>query len=883
MARVNAALNSFNRGLISPLALARTDLKRIALSAEIQTNWMPRSLGSMMLRPGFKHLDSTYNNTAAFHIPFIFSLDDTAIIELTSAALRVRVSETVISRVAVSTAVTNGTFDSNLTGWTDADESGATSSWLTGGYMSLVGTVFNAAIRTQQVTVAGGDQNKEHALRIVITRGKVTLRVGSTSGADDYITETDLGTGTHSLAFTPTGNFHIKLSNRTQWAALVDSVTVEASGDMVITTPWTDLSLIRYDQSGDVIFVAAEGIQQRKIERRGTRSWSLVLYQPEDGPFRVSNVGTIRLAPSAIVGDITLSASSALFRSSQVGGLFRITSIGQSVAASFTGADQFSNPIRVTGVSGARTFNIHIDGTFTATVRLQRSVGEIGSWEDITGQSWTAAVDTSYADGLDNQIIYYRIGIKTSEYTSGTANVALVYSSGGLTGVVRITAFSSSTSVSASVLTDLGATTASSDWSEGEWSDYRGYPSSVALYEGRLWWAGKDKILGSVSDAFESFDDTVEGDSGPISRSIGSGPVDRINWLLPLQRLVVGAQLAEHSARSSSLDEPLSPTNFNLKAPSTRGSSKVAAVKIDNSGLFARESRLFELSQSDNYADFVSVDLTSLVPEVGDSGFKRLAVQRYPDTRIHCVRDDGTVAILVYDRAEEVKCWILVETDGLVEDVVILPDTDEDAVYYVVKRTINSLTKRYLEKWALETECIGGTLNKQADSFIVYTGPGTVISGLAHLEGETVVVWGDGMDLGTYTVSGGAITVSQSVTSAIVGLAYSADYKSTKLAYGAQGGTALTQAKTVVNLGLILANTHYQGLQYGPDEDHLDDLPLVEDGATTAADYVWPSYDFDAVEFNGSYDTDSRLYLRANAPRPACVLAAIVGIETHEK
>lgn len=884
--RENALLSSFNRGVISPLALARTDLKRTALSAEIQTNWMPRTLGSMMLRPGWKYLDSTYQDKYAVDIPFIFSLDDTAIIELTDQNMRVRIDEVAITRPAVTTAITNSTFNSDLTGWTDADESGATSAWATGGYMSLIGTKFNAAIRTQQVTVSGGNIGVQHALNIVIRRGKVTLKVGTTSGADNYIAETQLGTGTHSIALTPTGNFYISLSSRSQAAALVDSIAIASSGDMLIATPWLedDLHLIRWDTSGDVIFAACDGYQPRRIERRGTRSWSVVLYEPEDGPFRIANTSTIRLTPSALTGDITVTASSALFKSTQVGSLFRITSTGQSVSGDLSGDGQYTDPIRITGVGASqRTFNISRTGTWTGTLTLQRSVGEIGSWIDVT--TYTTNGTVGYNDGLDNQIIYYRVGFNTSGYSSGTATVGLTYSSGGLTGIVRITAFASSTSVSAAVLTALGGTSASEDWAEGLWSDYRGWPSADTFTEGRLWWAGKDKILGSISDAFESFDDTVEGDSGPISRSIGSGPVDKINWLLPLLRLIVGAQLAEHSARSSSLDEPLSPTNFNLKAPSTRGSSQVAAVKVDNSGLFVRGTRLFELVQTDSYADYSSNELTTLCPEIGESGFVRLAVQRFPDTRVHCVRADGKVAVLVYDPAEEVKCWVLVETNGAVEDVFVLPGSDsdgEDKVYYVVNRTIGGTTKRFLERWALESECVGGTLNKQADSFIQFTGPGTAIS-VPHLDGEEVVVWGDGKDLGTFTVTGGQIPLPESASSAIVGLGYRADYLSTKLAYGAQGGTALTQKKRVNYLGLILANTHYQGLKYGPDADTLDDLPLIEDGLETPEDYVWDSYDKQAFEFPGYHDTDSRIYLQAAAPRPCTILATVIGLQTHEK
>jgi hypothetical protein len=142
-----------------------------------------------------------------------------------------------------------------------------------------------------------------------------------------------------------------------------------------------------------------------------------------------------------------------------------------------------------------------------------------GDWVDAPSGTFTTNPSLTYDDTLDNQIIYYRIGFKTGEYTSGTANVSLSSPSGSQTGIARITAFSSSTSVSAAILTAFGATTATSDWSESYWSTRRGYPSSVAFYEGRLWWAGKDRVWGSVSDGFDNFDDTTVGDSGPISRS----------------------------------------------------------------------------------------------------------------------------------------------------------------------------------------------------------------------------------------------------------------------------------------------------------------------------------------------------------------------------
>jgi hypothetical protein len=897
MGSTSVALLAFNRGRLSPLALARTDFKRTALSAEVQTNFMPRALGSMTLRPGLKRTGATKSNLASITIPFVFSHDDTARIELTSGVMRVWVDDALVTRPTVTTTLTNGSFTSNVSGWTDLDAGDAVSVWATGGYLSLLGDGENAAKRRQTVSVTGSNIGKRHALNIVIERGPVTLRVGSTPGGEQYITETTLYTGTHSLAFTPSGSFTIDLASTKEYVTLVNSCTLASAGTMELAAPWTDLSLLRWDQSGDVVFVAASGYRQRRIERRAVDSWSIVTYISDNGPFRLDNIGPITIAPSDVEGDITLTASAPLFRATQVGALFRLTQTGQSAVESISAEDTFSDSIRVTGVEGSRVFAILLSGTWVGTVTLQYSVGIEGSWVDADLGTWTANTAQTYDDTLDNQIIYYRVGVKAGDYTSGTVEATLSYTGGEQSGIARITSFSTSQLVNAQVLEHFGNVEATDQWAESYWSDYRGYPSSVAFHEGRLWWAGKDRVWGSVSDDFANFDDTTEGDSGPISRSIGSGPVDKIHWLMSASRLLMGADCAIHSIRSSSLDEPLTPTNFNIKQISTQGAKSVAAVKIDTSAVFIQRSgtRAYEAAYDSNSYDYAVSELTQVIPEICEPGVTRIAVQHQPEKRVHCVRSDGTVALLCYDKQEEVTCWIDIETDGMVEDAIVLPGDVEDQVYYTVARTVDGSTVRFHEKYALESECRGFPEAKLADAFIEWTGAaGTEIDGLGALEGCEVVAWGwntedpftnadgdtIGRDLGTYTVSGGTITVGDEVTNAVVGLGYRARYKSTKLAYGAQGGTALTVKKRVGRLGLIARWLHAMGLSYGPDFDTLDPLPDVVDGADVDANDMHSEYDDAMFGFAGSWDTDSRVCLEANAPRPATVLALTLEMET---
>lgn len=877
-------LIAWNRGRISPLALARTDFKRTALSGEVQTNWMPRTLGSMMLRPGLEYTGATKNNALSVSLPFIFATDDTARCELTNGLMRVWVDDALITRPAVTTAITNGSFTTDLAGWTDEDAGSSVSSWAAGN-LSLVGTGNAAAKRRQQVTAV--NTGVVHALNIEIARGTVLIRVGSTAGDDDYIRETTLYPGYHSLTLTPSGNFWIDLFSYTEAASLVSSITVAGSGVMELTAPWVeaDLRSLRWDQSGDVIFVACDGYRQRRIERRSTTSWSIVEYLTDDGPFRVQNVGPITLTPGATSGDTTLTASAALFRTTHVGALFKLEQTGQSATAEITAANQFSDPIRVTGVDGTRAFAVIITGTWVGTITLQYSVGAPGDWVDATSGTFTSNVAISYDDTLDNQILFYRIGAKSGGFTSGTASVSLSSSSGSQTGVARVTAFNSATSVNVGVISEFGSIGATSTWYEGDWSDRRGWPSAVAFYEGRLWWTGDDKIKGSISDSFSSFDDEFVGDAGPIQRSIGSGPVANINWMLPLQRLLLGADGSIWSARSSSFDEPLTPTNFNLKDVSTQGSNASNAVKIDTGAIFVQRSglRVYEATYDGSAYDYAVSELTTHIPEIGQPGIIRMAVQMQPEKRIHCVKSDGNVAIMIYDKAEEITCWIDFETDGDVEDVIVLPGTNEDQVYYQVKRTINGATVRYFEKWANESECVGSTLNKQADAFLSGSGSGSTITGLGHLEGKSVVCWADGIDKGTFIVTSGSIPVVYT-SGYVVGLPYTARFKSTKLTYAMpDGSSTLCEKKKISRLGVIAQNMHPLGLRYGPDFDTMDDMPTTEKYAVVDGDVIWAQYDEELFPFPGDWSTDSRLCLEASAPRPVTLLAAIIQMEVESK
>lgn len=912
MAKINVYQHAFNVGVQDKKHLARVDLERMRLASEQQTNLLALTTGPGFMRPGLEYISATDSDAVCKLKEFVFGATDAALLEFTNLSMRVKNDDVLVTRPAVTAAVTSGTFSAS-TGWTLTATDGATCT-ISGGFLNLTAAARGSTASATQ-TVAVNQQGTEHALRIVIERGPVTFRCGSSSGGDEYIAETMLATGTHSLSFTPsTANFYIELKSGLRPLKRVDSITVEAAGVMELPTIWgtSDLGLMRTSQSADVVFVACRGKKQQRIERRSTRSWSVVDYIANDGPFTLDRTRAVKLKASVTEGNGTLTSDRPFFNTGHIGALFRLTNDGATQNFQLAGSGTYTQPFRVTGIyaSGVvqdRRWTFGISGTWSGTLYWQRSFdGPDAGFQDFRdnssvttiGMTANVAYPTTNEDQDSNSIIWYRLGFKDGSYTSGTAAIQIAYQGGGSgDGICRVTGYNSATSVDIEVLKPFKATEFTDRWQEGEWSDNQLHPSAVTFSDGRLIWSAGDRFWASVSDGFDSFDDTVEGDSGPIIRSIATGGVNSAQWLLGLQRLLVGTEGNVCTVKSTSFDEPLTPANNSIKESSSTGAAPVEPVKIDGNGLFVERSgtALMELSFDGTSGDYVVTQLSKLVTEIFQVGVKQIAIQRRPDTRIWVVMDDGLCVCVIYEPLEEVLAFIPVETDGEFESVAVLPSAKQDRVYFAVQRTVNAATVRNVEKMALDSEIKPSTLCKVMDAFKSGTNsPASAIINVGtHLIGKTVVVWADGAPLetspgvrGEYVVdASGNITVGTPVTDWVAGLPYRMRYKSARLAYGAEGGTAMLQKKKVDQIGVIMTDFVRAGIKYGSrfdDATHpLYPLPIQKDGKTAPAIVLSDVAEEEPFLFPGDWDTDSRVCLEVNSPYTASFLGLTLGITTN--
>lgn len=889
MARVNAPIYSLNGGEVGDEGLARLDLERLQFAGSLYENILPRVIGSMTIRPGLEHITNIDFGDVQL-IEYSYSGTSTLIPILSDGALRVVKDNALVTRAAVATTVQNGDFAS-FTGWTDAS-AGAATAGVGSGDLRLTGTVQDSAVARQTISVALADRPIEQALVIDVQRGPVTVKVGSSAGSSSLLLAQNLEDGVHSLSFTPNlATIYLELSNDDARQSLVESCQFAAAGPMVIPAPWTDDDLvdniIRYEQHKDVIYVASSVYQQRELKRHGDTSWGLQRYKVADGPFVVSD-GKVSITPNVFTGNGTLTANRSYFDAGMVGRLFRLFQNGQTVIEGFTSDPAEGASIRVSGVGSARRFAWEISGTWSGTATLQVATddgsGNPGAWTDLLTR--TANDTGTYTDSDDNVIKYFRFAIAAGGHTSGTIDTRLAYSGGSQSGIVRVTDFNSATSVNMEVLTRLFRLNATFEWDYSTWSNFDGWPAAVDVFGGRLYWFTEDMVNGSVPDLFKSYDDEVEGASAPIARSVNSTSQRGVLWALGLQRLIVGTDASEISIKASSFDEPLTADSWFPVDASTRGCANLRAVKADKDGLFVQASGtgLFRISPDQQGVDYTSTDLMAMHEEICD-GFEIVdhAVQRRPDTIEWLILSNGEARALTYEPAENVIAWSRVVTDGLFKRVAATRGAGQDSVHFAVVR---NGTQR-LERLADMKDCRGGALNCLADGFTRFTATAAQTTfSVPHLNGLQVTVWVDGAAVhnqsNLYTVSGNQVVIPPVALGkrVVIGLPYVGRWKSTKLAYGAQGGTALFMKKKVGQIGLYLINTILDGFRVGNGFDKLRKLTAARNDKPVVAGHLYEAFDADLMPISSDWDSDSRVCIEQKSPYPLTAAAMVLDIST---
>ncbi len=596
-----------------------------------------------------------------------------------------------------------------------------------------------------------------------------------------------------------------------------------------VVTPYleADLFQLKFETSNDVTYITHGDYEERQLSRFSELLWTLTTLGIETGPFRNENSDSSKtITPSGTTGSITLTAvghnpfiagSEAGHEpsgfsdtdKSNTGALFKIVqplTVSEVVASlDVSTLNEVSGTLEV---AKNRKWFFESNGTWGgsfgavedgATVVLERSYDSGSTYETVA--SITSADNKNEAIQGTEETTKALYRVRVSEPRSGAADYGLFTLSIRETshvGIVKITSVISSTVAEAIVLEELESTDATAAWAEGEWSNHRGWPIAVTISpEERLTFAGsKSKPLttwGSESGIFTEF---IKGtnDNDPLSLTlIGAGKQNTIRWILPKNSLVIGTVGGEHFLGGSTKTEALTPTNIQAKLQTSYGSNEVQAIRVGQAILFVqRGSRkirelVFNFDTDSNIAD----DLTVFAEHVTESGIVDMDYQRTPEPEIWCTRTDGQLAVLAYERSQNVFAWSRMKSstssgDSIIESAAVIygGEGNEDEVWISVKRTMAGVNSgnpvRYIERFKPRD---WGT--DKADAFFVDAGitydstATSTITGLDHLEGETVQVLADGVRFDDSVVASGQITlklatVTTTASKVHVGLGYDA-------------------------------------------------------------------------------------------------------------
>jgi hypothetical protein len=192
--------------------------------------------------------------------------------------------------------------------------------------------------------------------------------------------------------------------------------------------------------------------------------------------------------------------------------------------------------------------------------------------------------------------------------------------------------------------------------------------------------------------------------------------------------------------------------------------------------------------------------------------------------------------------------------------------TDVDGISYTVS---NKTTNTF------ELQLNGADVDGSA--FAVYDHGGEVrlattsVSGLWHLEGESVVGLANGYVTGALTVSDGSVTLPNAASRVAIGLNYTATIKTLKLDNNNPLDSIQGRTKKISRLTIRLLET--MGLWHGPDLDHMREakfgLPLLY-----GQELSWVTVDKD-VTVSPSWNKQGQLIIQQRDPLPMTILGVV--------
>lgn len=546
---------------------------------------------------------------------------------------------------------------------------------------------------------------------------------------------------------------------------------------------------------------------------------------------------------------------------------------------------------------------------------------------NVSGVGFTPNSGTTYAGG-DTIKVAATTAAAAAVYYFSSGMIGSIYkitiTSGGLkyTGSFRITSMDGAASggkyasVNATVIDSIHSSARTEDWEECAWSDYRGWPRTVAHFEGRIYFGGNDaepdRIWASAVDNFFYLDARgaalgtaafpTQDATSPFNFTPNAGQVNDIQWISPGKTLPIGSLGREFIISGPDQTQGVSSTNILMTPETAHGSAFVQPARIANVVSFVQRSRkkLRELVFDFNSDSYVATDIGLLANHLLAAGVTGISWQEYPNGVLWCHKDDGSLAGLTRERQQQIAAWHSHTLGGfsdsgqtLAPDVIstcVVPNDDGvDRLWAVVKRYINGATVYYIDE--MQDEFVDGNdisveYANCVDSHIYASNSSaTVTWAAAHLKGQTVkVVASENQDgsnpyyAGEFTVDAttGNVTLSVAAKAVMIGLKFKSRAKTLKLEGGSSIGSAQGQMKRADKLSLGLYNAY--GLKFGSSDANLKEINFNTSNPLAISLFTGDKY----LDYPNGWDRDQQTILESEWPFPCSINYISVRAQVNE-
>lgn len=462
MSNTQPLQTNFTSGEISPYLYAHSDLQQYAHSARQITNFIVRPQGGLLKRSGTQFVAEIANSSNnAFLIPFIYSNTDAYQIEMGAGYFRFYRNG---GQILSSTAFTNGTMVSNITGWTTNNSGTGSAAYnsANGGSALLQGGSSGVGAIFQSLNYFG---TSTYTVTLSVYTNTITYKVGTALGLSNVATGTVTAGIGQTFTFTPTtpGFLWIQFSNAVNNSAYVNNISLNTPVYQITNTfTQNELSSVRWSQSFDTLYLLHNSHIPSILQRTGHAQWAKSDITFTDGPYyNVSDVkygglGTnINITASGTTGSITLTSSASLFVSTDVGRLIRYRSTntaawGWAIITAFSSGTSVTATVnRALDASGTASaqwrlgyFSVTTGYPGIATIYQQRLVlGALTTAQQTTFFSNTADLynmqpdDTNFKDNqIDSSAMVYTIADNQGNVINGFSTLSwfFAYTSGGI-------------------------------------------------------------------------------------------------------------------------------------------------------------------------------------------------------------------------------------------------------------------------------------------------------------------------------------------------------------------------------------------------------------------------------------------------------------------